>query len=180
MKLKITSFLVFICLGVSCCIGKDSTKAITNIPMAWNTPDSTVFSQLGKRLTDILMSPQKVTCYTIEIQDTLSDKQLEPYFTKGKEIAKLSREETAIIQHCLISNPKSYQNDSIMLLSPYIPCLLFEFSKKKETAKVLVSLSDYTWTVHFDGKKQFNYNYHSEDANRLFKFYTSKIKNEHQ
>ena len=49
--------------------------------------------------------------------------------------------------------------DSVVVRSPYMPQLEFEFSKKKQVAHVLLSTSDFSWTVVYDGKKQFNYNY---------------------
>lgn len=162
-----------LCAFYSCSAGdKGKSKPVE---LAWNAPDSMIYEKLGKTLTSVLFSPKEVRCYAMEWQDTVKSNQLEPNFKRGKLIKKLSKEEVAVIQFSLLANKDNYVNDTIVVLSPYVPCINIEFiEKKKEKANILVSLSDFTWTMLFDDKKQFNYNYHSRDFERLCILYLNQ------
>ena len=75
-------------------------------------------------------------------------------------MATFSREQIAILQYILLSNEKSYSEDIISIEAPYRPVLEFEFTgTKKSTASVVISLSDRSWAIMYDGKEQFRYNY---------------------
>ena len=63
-------------------------------------------------------------------------------------------------------------------MSPYMPILEFEFANKKEKAHVVISLSDMTWTVFYDDKKQFNFTYANEELLAQFcNYYVSLYNN---
>ena len=64
------------------------------------------------------------------------------------------------MQYLLLSNSKSYAEEIISIEAPYVPVLEFEFiGNKKATASVIISMSDRSWTIMYDGKQQFEYNY---------------------
>lgn len=171
MKYKLVILIVMIMTIITSCAARDKKNIKVSYP-DWLVQDSVVYSKLGKSLSNILLSPKEVKCYAVEWVDTVTQDQLEPHFKPGNLIKKLSKEEIALIQYNLISNKENYVNDTIVVMSPYVPCLDFEFTgKKKDKAHILVSLSNFTWTVLYDDKRQFNYNYHSSDFERICDFY---------
>lgn len=176
-KLSIIVCMIVACFA-ACSAGGKSEKAKTmekpGFCARWNGPDSIAYSHLGRNLSTVLFSPQEVKVYRVSWTDSIENGQLEPNFTRDALIAKLSKEEIAALQFCLLSDSNNFVKDSIVVMSPYIPVLDFEFRKKKEVAHVLVSLSDFTWTIIYDDKKQFNYNYHSNAIDRLSNFYLNK------
>lgn len=129
--------------------------------LAKSLPDSLVLTQLGNTLTDILVNPTTVTMYAVrgKEQTDRNDFVLEPHYVRDSLYGVLSPEAITILEFTLITNESNYRTDSIKVRSPYMPQFEFEFSKKKQTAHVLLSTSDFSWTVIYDGKKQFNYNY---------------------
>lgn len=125
-------------------------------------PDSCVHSNLGKTMSEILFNPSKVTCYTIKGKSTVEkeDYELEPHYVRDSLIAKLSVSQINMLQLNLLSDEENYKEDSIKVRSPYVPCIEFCFEKKKKNpVHVIVSLSDFSWTIVYDDKKQGNWNY---------------------
>lgn len=125
-------------------------------------PDSTVYYTLGKTMSEILFSPTKVTCYTIKGKANVAEKdyELEPHYVRDSLIAKLTPSQISILQFNLLTDEENYKEDSLKVRSPYVPCLEFCFEKKKQQpVHVIISLSDFSWTVVFDDKRQFNWNY---------------------
>lgn len=175
MKIKLIMLLALSFLWVTSCSARSKSEAETRkTSPEWMCPDSIAYSHLGKNLSNLLFSPKTVKCYSITWEDTVTQAQLEPYFRQDSLLQKLSKEEIAIIQFALLSDGDNYTRDSIVVMSPYRPCLDIEFCNKKEKAHLLVSLSDFTWTILYDDKKQFNFHYHSRSFERLCKKYLNK------
>lgn len=125
-------------------------------------PDSSVYKTLGKTLSEVLFSPTKVNVYTLKGVENVGkdDVEVEDHFVRGSLLTTLSAKQVAILQYLLLCNEENYKNDSIQIRAPYLPQLEFEFVKKKSApAHVILSPNDRTWTVVFDDKKQFNWNY---------------------
>ena len=173
MKNRIIILLVSFLVLYPSCIGKGKEpKKTMSSSKLWCCPDDTITNHLGNTLTEILFNPQKVICYAVEREDSISSDQLEPNFSRGEQICKLSKEEIAIIQFSLLSNQENYVNDTLLVMCPYIPKLDFEFTGRKgKKANLLISPSDFSWSILFDGKKQFRFNTHSIDMKRLCNFY---------
>lgn len=134
-------------------------------------PDSAAYACLGKTLADVLFSPKKVKCYHVVAKDNVDkDKDIEihSHFVRDTLIAELDTKLVGILQHELLSYGENYKKDSIRVRSPYAPQIVFVFEKKKSVAYVLVSLSDFSWSVVFDDKLQFNWNYEDKKAIRRF------------
>lgn len=135
------------------------------------TPDTTVVKELGNSLSNLLFAPQKVKCYYISKKKNIPEGQYQPIkgFARDSLLATLSSKEIAIIQYLLINNKGSYSFDKIAIEAPNIPELEFEFSAgKKKIASVIISTSDRTWQIMYDGKQQIKYNY--ADARSLERF----------
>lgn len=128
--------------------------------------DSTISSTLGHTVADILFNPQKVVCYTVKGKDsTLStDYVLQPHYVRDSMLAVLQWKDVAVLQFILTSDVDNYRNDSIVVKSPYLPVLEFEFVKRKAVVHVLVSLLDMTWTVMYDGKEFAHFNYANKEV----------------
>jgi len=142
-------------------------------------PDSVAYSFLGKTMSDALFTPDKVNCYSLIPKETTTpdDVVIEPHFVRDTLIAKLDAKAIGVIQFLLLSNKENYKEDSLKVKSPYYPVLEFEFIKKKVIVHVLVSMSDYSWTVVYDDKKQFNWNFSDKDAViRFCELFTKKQK----
>ena len=138
-------------------------------------PDSAVYYTLGKTMSDVVFSPSKVTCYTLKGKATVEkeDFEVEPHYVRDSLIAKLNASQIALLQFNLFADVENYKEDSLKVRSPYVPCIEFCFEKKKQQpVHVIMSLSDFSWTVVFDDKRQFNWNY--EDK-RLMERYCKMI-----
>lgn len=144
-------------------------------------PDSTVYSSLGRSLSDVLFNPTKVSLYKLKGKETVAktDYEVEPHYVRDALIGRVRREVWTIFQFNVLANTVNYQNDSIPVRSPYVPEYELEFVRGKKVAHVVLSPSDFTWSVIFDDKKQFNWNYSDKESmNRFFDllFETTKKK----
>lgn len=159
MKTKFMFLLSFLCSVTSfaSCNGMKEKNEKYGVQ-----PDSAVYYSLGKTISDVLFSPAKVTCYTIKGKATVAkeDFELEPHYVRDSLIAKLNVSQKMLLQFNLLSDAENYKEDSLKVRSPYVPCVEFCFEKKKQQpVHVVISLSDFSWTIIFDDKKQFNWNY---------------------
>ena len=167
MKQRIITLLsLALCFGFTACAwGPKKAKTEKPICAEWLMPDSFVINKLGDRLTSVLFAPHSVKCYSLVGKEKVEEKniEIEPNFVQENLLGKLRPNEIAVLQYTLLKQANSYENDSIKVMSPYIPAITFEFRRKDETANVVISLSDMTWTVVYDGKAQFNYNYANKE-----------------
>lgn len=155
---------------------KKNTKA-ENAKETWLKPDSVTYSHLGKNLTNILFSPSKVECYRLEYNDSITsnDIEVERNIARGERIATLDKSQIAFLQFALIKPSESYQLDSYAVRAPYNPQIEFVFKKKKEEAQVIISPNNLSWTVVYDDKRQFNYNFANKEALiRFFMYFINK------
>ena len=144
MKVKFLSMLSILCFVSSFVSCNAANKKTTKYSIQ---PDSTVYYTLGKTMSDILFSPTKVTCYTIQGKSTVSetDFELEPHYVRDSLIAKLDDEQISILQFNLLTDDANYHQDSLRVRSPYVPCVEFCFEKKKQQpVHIIVSLSDFS------------------------------------
>ena len=181
MKQRIIILIgVAICYGLTACaLGPKKAKMEKPLCAEWLMPDSLAYHKLGKRLASILFAPQSVRCFHLIGKEKIEDGeiQIEENFVRDTLLSSFRPNEIAVLQYALLKPAKSYETDSIKVMSPYIPVLEFEFSKKNEKAHVVISLSDMTWTVYYDDKRQFHYNYANEELIYEFcKFYIRKYK----
>lgn len=178
--------LLFACIMAfqSLCACASGEKKPSEKPLCaeWMLPDSSAYNKLGKRLSTVLFSPQKVNCYYLIGKEKVGkdDVEIENNFVRAKLLASLKSDEIAVLQYSLLKPAKSYEKKgSVIVMSPYMPIIEFEFIKKKEKAHVVISLSDMTWTIIFDDKKQFNYPYaNGELVAQFCNYYISKYKSE--
>ena len=159
MKMKFLFLLSFLCSVTSfaSCNGLKEKSEKYNVQ-----PDSAVYYSLGKTMSDILFSPSKVTCYTVKGKSTVAkeDYELEPHYVRDSLIAKLNPSQIMLLQFNLLSDKENYKQDSVKVRSLYVPCVEFCFEKKKQQpVHVLVSLSNFSWTLIYDDKRQGNCNY---------------------
>lgn len=133
-------------------------------------PDSVVYASLGRTLSDVLFNPSKVTLYKLRGKETVAknDYEVEPHYVRDTLIGRVRREVWTIFQFNVLANNVNYQNDSIPVRSPYVPEYELEFVRGKSVAHVIFSPSDYTWSVIYDDKKQFNWNYSDKESMSRF------------
>jgi hypothetical protein len=156
---------IMLCLYLGACASKPQKGADKPICAEWIKPDSAAYNKLGKRLATVLFAPQSVKCYHLIGKEKVEkgDVEIDKNFVRDTLLATLKPGEIAVLQYSLLKPAKSYRKNSVVVMSPYMPILEFEFTKKKEKAHVVISLSDVSWTIFYDDKKQFNYNYANED-----------------
>lgn len=181
MKHRIIILLgIALCFGLTACaLGPKKVKAEKPICAEWLMPDASVMGKLGNRLASVLFAPQSVKCYSLVGKEKVEEGEveIEPNFVQEDLLATLRPNELAVLQYALLKPSKSYESDSTKVMSPYIPAIAFEFKRKNEKANVVISLSDMTWTVIYDGKVQFNYNYaNKEMISQFCKFYINNKK----
>lgn len=144
--------------------GVSKTKEGKSVCEDWIHPDSVAYQTLGKRLTDVLINAKSVKVYSLVFKEAINsdDYEVEPHFIRDSLLGSLTKDQAVVLKYMLVSNGANYHKDStFIVMSPYYPVIEFEFIKKKEVAHVIISLSNYTWTVKFDDKIQFKYNYAS-------------------
>ena len=179
--LTAVAFAILPMLAFASCASEDAQKdskenKAKKTETTWLTPDSVSYSQLGKNLTNILLSPNKVECYQLLYNDsiTANEVQVERNIMRGPLVATLDKAQIALLQFALIKPAESYQEDSLAIRAPYDPVLEFVFTKKKEQAQVIVSPNNLTWTVIYDDKRQFNFNFANKET--LLRFFALFLK----
>ena len=133
-------------------------------------PDSTVCAILGQTVSDVLFNPNRVICYTLRGKGEIEhgDFEVEPHWVRDSLVCRLSSEMVGVLQFALIANCENYKNDTLRIKAPYAPILEFEFKKKKDIVHVLISTSDHTWTVMYNGERQIHFNYHDCELIKRF------------
>jgi len=124
--------------------------------------DSAVYHNLGRTLYELLSAPSKVTVYSVVGKEKIEEGDIvleSPFVRKAVLAEKMSKEDVAILQYLLPFDSENYKNDTIIVRSPYLPAIEFCFSKKKQEAHLLVSVSDGSWTLVYDDKIQQHWNY---------------------
>lgn len=160
MKKKFLIFIMSVTImGMTSC----SAKAVKNHSIeSMFVPDSIVYKNLGKTLSEILFSPSKVNVYYLKGVENIGtgDVAIEGNYVRDTLITSMDAKQIAVLQYLLLENNENYKNDSVQIRAPYIPQLEFEFIKRKgQSAHVVISVNDRTWTVVYDDKVQFNWNY---------------------
>ena len=171
MRKNYLFFVLFSVLTISCFAAKEQKMKKESKPTVYAIqPDSNTYTILGKTMTDILFSPSKVTCYAVKgkAQVDKTDFELEPHYVRDSLIAKLTPSQVALFQFLVLSDKSNYSQDSIKVRSPYVPHLELCFEKKKQQVHVLISQSDFSWTICYDDKKQGNWNYAEKRLVRRF------------
>lgn len=166
IKQKLFILILMSLVGLSSCIAKEP-KASKEVMIV----DSVVYHNLGKSLYDILSTPQKVSCYFLKAKENITKEDFvieRPFVRDTILVEKLSKEDVAILQYLLPMDSENYQKDTVIVRSPYLPVIEFLFTKKKAEAHILVSLSDYSWTIVYDDKIQMNWNY--ADKKQIIRF----------
>lgn len=172
-KLFLLTMVILPTLSVASCGMKEGKKQ-GNKTIAREiqiNPDSSAYANLGKTMTDVLFSPKKVKCYHISYKEKVDknmDFEIQSHFVRDTLITVLDEKLTGIIQYELLSNGLNYRKDSVRVRSPYNPELEFVFEKKKTCVHVLISPSDYSWSVIYDDKLQFNWNYDDKKSIKRF------------
>ena len=171
MRKNYLFFVLFSVLTISCFAAKEQKMKKESKPAVYAIqPDSNTYTILGKTMTDILFSPSKVTCYAVKgkAQVDKTDFELEPHYVRDSLIAKLTPSQVALFQFLVLSDKSNYSQDSIKVRSPYVPHLELCFEKKKQQVHVLISQSDFSWTICYVDKKQGNWNYAEKRLVRRF------------
>lgn len=144
---------------------------------AWLRPDSLAYNQLGRNLSTILFSSTKVECFSLDYKEKLeeSDVEVEQCFVRGESLGFLNAEQLAVLRYILIAPKESYQKDSIRVRAPYAPAMEFVFhhKKMKQDAQIVLSPNDFTWTLFYDDKRQFHFNFTNKEA--VVRFYQSLL-----
>ena len=171
----IANMLWMNCFAACAPTAKKGAKAKQKTEIAvcndWIHPDKIAYRELGQKLTDILINAKRINVYSLTPKEKLNsdDYEVDAHFVRDSLLCRLSKVQATVLAYNLISNGANYHKDStLIIMSPYYPVLEFEYIKKKETAHVIISLSDYSWSIKYDGKVLFRYNYASGTFIRRF------------
>lgn len=167
-------------LPMGCTAKEPQPVSKTSEPVS--ATDSVVYHNLGKTLYELLSAPSKVTVYSVEGKEKIENGDVvveAPFVRKNVLVEKLGKEDVAILQYLLPFDSENYKNDTVIVRSPYLPAIEFCFTKKKQEAHLLVSLSDGSWTLVYDDKIQQHWNYADKRqivrfCKRFFKVRTTK------
>lgn len=152
------------------CMAKEPNTVKTSVE-ALSASDSLVYQELGKTLYELLSSPSNISVYSVIGKENIekSDFVLEtPFVRKDILVKKMDKGDVAILQYLLPFDRENYKNDTVIVRSPYLPTIEFCFSKKKQEAHLLVSLSDGSWTIVYDDKIPQHWNY--ADKRQIVRF----------
>ncbi len=155
-------FLMSIIGSVAAFASCNGYKAKVKSTFSGLQPDSAVYHTLGKTVSEILFNPSKVICYRLKGVSNVGkeDYEVESHYVRDSLVAKLNTEQISILQFNLLAWEDNYKEDSIKVRSPYVPVLEFCFEKKKqEPVHVIISFSDFSWSIMYDDKRQGNWNY---------------------
>ena len=157
--------LLISCAGVTACAQPNKKPMVNNLEEQLVSPDSLIVEALGQELAEIIFSPSTIKVYTIEPKGEIAedDYEVEPHFIRKDYVGNLDKKSIKVLNHILLSDDKSYSNDTVVAQTFYLPVVEFEFKKGKKTASVLVSPNDRSWTVQSNGKRVFNHNYHNKE-----------------
>lgn len=186
---KINLFLF--ALGVTLCVncsfasctpqdnpfkGKKTThKLVCN---DWMMPDSIAMSNLGVTVADILLNSTKVKVYALSPKQKITpdDIEVQPHYVIDTLLATLTSAQATALRYSLIGCGANYFNDTTNIPRvPFLPSIAYEFSSKRGTAYLFVSLTNYTWGIVYEGKTLFVYNYADGlFVNRFCEYFLSK------
>ena len=142
----------------------NNAKVETVVCNDWIHPDKVAYQELGQKLTDILINAKTINVYTLVPKEKINsdDYEVDANFVRDSLLCKLTKEQATVLAYNLISNGANYHKDSsLIVMSPYYPILEFEYVKKKEAAHVIISPSNYSWSIKYEDKILFRYNYAS-------------------
>jgi hypothetical protein len=149
------------------CSAKDGNRDKNGIMKT----DSIVQKALGDSIADVLFNPKKVNCYRLKVVEKVEEGQVvAEKFDNGEVcvrdgfVCSLTDKEKTLLQYLLLADPKNYEQAKPVIRSPYIPMIEFEFIKKKEIVRVLISTTDFSWTIIYKGKVMSNWNYTDRSA----------------
>lgn len=176
MKIRTLLFLTLVtCVNFSACA--EFKRGNKKVSEEWMLPDTAITQCIGNSLSDILFAPKKVKCYHLIKKRDIGEKDIQPIkgVVRDTLLCTLTDAQKAVLQYVLLGNIRSYSEEIISIEAPYIPALEFEFiGRRKVAASVIISLSDRSWIIMYDGKQQFKYNY--ADA-QLFERYCNYFMN---
>lgn len=130
------------------------------------TIDPYITGPHAKMVKDILSNPEQVICYRLAETDDIDIKtgdteKLDIYWIRTNISKKLNEEEREILFSNLLHNEVNYQKEMALMSSPYVPVVDFQLIHKGKSIDVLVSLSDKSWTIIYDGIRVFNNRYNN-------------------
>lgn len=156
-------FLLCITLICGCVNAKNATKTPNNkIDSIWMFTDSTVMKQLGDSLIQVFSKPDSVRCYNVSYREQIKEKDVivHEHFVRDSLITVLNDAQIYIMQFILVSESSNYANDSLIVKSPYMPTVEFEFYKKDfSPISVVFSPLNQTWQIICESKELFSYNF---------------------
>lgn len=164
------AFLSIVLIGCGCSSHKAADRTANKAPTASYEIDRRVRQSLGDTLTHQLFSTDTICAYLLAFNDSARFIKTTPYMRKGDAYYLSSTEKKALLNDFL-DRETNYHNDSIVVMSPYIPAMEITFSQGNQQTSLIVSFSDRTWSIMNGGKQLFNYNY--TDEKPLKEIYTS-------
>lgn len=140
-----------------------NTKTIvrTSNESIWMLNDSVLAKQMGDSLKLVLFATDTVKCYHISYKEKIKEKDIEVVkdYVRDSLISILNSSQTSVLQYVLISNPANYSKDTVIVQSPYLPTLEFEFVKKGYASiSIVISTLDRSWKMMSQGKEIYAYN----------------------
>lgn len=122
-----------------------------------------IIVQVNVDITTIATSDSKVIninydsvlSFSIDRMDTIREKDIQVVkgYVRNTLLTTLNEGQTAILQYLLLSNPACYSKDTVLVQSPYLPSLEFEFQKQgKPTISIIVSNIDKSWQMLVNGE----------------------------
>lgn len=126
------------------------------------TPDSIVVNLLNDTIVDYLFAPDSVTAAKLGEKTTVTNLSKSKSFEKISGSKLIEGKDLQLLQLAHLADQHNYQNDSIIVMSPFIPAMEIDFFKGGDFVKMIVSFSDRTWMLLKDDKRILKFNYASE------------------
>lgn len=141
----------------------DNSKSTSHTHISEAAPDSVVASILGESISSIIFTPDSVTAAKVTEANIVTPTTKTRTYGPMLPMKEVSDKDLQLLQLAFLSDPRNYTNDTIIMMSPYIPAMELDFYRNGEVVKMTVSFSDATWNLTKDGKEIINYNYRTEE-----------------
>lgn len=160
----LSCIILAFCLSIimTACANTKSVATDCKQDSRWMLADSALSKYLADSISLTLFCPDTVKCYHIIYKDTIREKDIQVVkgYVRNTLLTTLNEGQTAILQYLLLSNPTCYSKDTVLVQSPYLPSLEFEFQKQgKPTISVIVSNIDKSWQMLVNREQVSSYNF---------------------
>ncbi len=144
----ILSITLLVIISFSC-TGQIKRKISSNVIK----PDSITLNLYNDTINNIIFSPKKVICYTLNpMADSNKDNDTIGIFVIKDKVGKLHKSYYSILQFLMHSKSNYDLESPFIFKCPFAPYVAFEFIKGREKAIVYIAFNCKEWGIYHNNK----------------------------